>query len=392
MRPAALSVLTLVIVASAARAQDALQERLQETLQETRWGRFEVERDSVGRARAARGPFGEVRFERDAAGRRTAIARSNGVRTRVAPGVIEHVGPGGRVVLRVERAREGDVEVVRVTGRHAREVRVARDAAGRVRDAWTWAADRPRELHVIPTRDGARVERDGATGRWVVGGEGRLVAAGDLRLTHDDRGRVVRVEGPPARGRPAFLVGYAWDDADRLVRVRRVTASGARSVVAYAWTDEGCLAERQDGRGVRTVIEGPLVRAILGPGARVRLDALDPDVPAGAPPLATCVDGVWTFLHEDGAGAVLAWTDARGDLVDEAAFSPWGEVEARPAVERPLWWAGHEVDLDAGLVLVGGRPYAPWLGRWLAPDRAAPAARAYDGDGIVGALGGASTR
>lgn len=364
---------------------------------DTPWGRFSVERDGAGRALAVSGPFGEVRLGHDELGRRASVERSNGVRTRASAHTVEHAGPAGEVVLRVERRREGDgdQEVTRVTGATRRVVRLTRDAAGRAVDVWTQASDgAEHDVRLVWTGALRGVERDGALEPWVTGDDGRLVAAGDLRLRHDAQGRVVLVEGPPRGDGPEFVVRYDWDQAGRLARVERWAGAGSGGVraVAYAWSDDGRLLERQDERGTAHVVEGPLVRAVLGPGPRVRLDVLDPDAPRGAPPLAVCVDGAWAFAHDDGAGAVLAWTDARGRRAGQATFSPRGAPEEVPAGDWPLVWAGQEVDETAALVLVGGRPYAPWLGRWLAPDPSARGARAYERDGLVGALGGGASR
>ncbi|MCO5166288.1 MAG: hypothetical protein M9894_07990 [Planctomycetes bacterium] len=318
------------------------------------WGDFAVTRDAAGRAREVTGPFGRVVFTRDARGRRVGVARSNGVGTTLAyeadgAPAVTHIGPGGPLPPAPRRDDEPDPD--------------------------DDLADGP---------DGGRVARGDAVAWWTVDAAGRLVAAGDLRLRHDAAGRVVEVEGPPGDAGPAWVVRYAWDAAGRLARAERRGASV--EVVAYGWTDEGRPASRADEAGLVRVVEPWLVRATLGPGGRARIDVLDPDAPEAAPPLASRVDGAWLFLHDDGRGSVVAYTDAAGRLVARAAFGRRGEALADPGPPLPLFFAGREVDRAAGLVLVGGRPYAPGLGRFLAPDPTRRGARAYANDGLVGAL------
>lgn len=330
---------------------------------DTPWGRFGVRRDGGGRAREVHGPFGRVVLERDGRGRRTRLVWPNGVETRVTwgagarPLAVVHRGPGGVELAAAERDAASGVEERRVVGD---VVRVERDEAGRV-----VAVDGPGRARTSLVYDagGARrlVERDGALETWTSDGRGRLVAAGDLRLRHDERGRVVEATGP------GLTLTCTWDAADRLVRVVRAAPDAPLEAVEYAWTDERRLAARSDRDGVARVVETALVRATLGPGPRRRLEVLDPD-DRDAPSLCTFEDGAWTFAHDDGAGDVLARSDAAGDVIA---------------------WAASEVDPVTGLVFRAGRPYAPALGRFFSPDPAARGARAYeDGEraGLVGAL------
>lgn len=314
---------------------------------DTPWGTFEVTRDAAGRAQEVRGPFGQVTFTRDRTGRRVRVARSNGVTTALswegdAAPTVTHTGPRGPLVVAPVVPADGDDEAL----------------------------------------DG-RVERAGALEWWTVDAAGRLVAAGDLRLRHDAAGRVVEVEGPPGEGGPAWAVRYAWDAAGRLARAER-RGPGA-SVVSWVHDDQGRPAWRADEAGLARVVAPWLVRATIARGD-VRVDVLDPDDPHGAPPLAVRVGGAWLFLLDDGRGTVGVYADGRGAPAARAAFSARGEVLVDPERGLPLFWAGREVDRGVGLALVDGRPYAPWLGRFLAPDPTRAGGRAYASDGLAGAL------
>lgn len=224
------------------------------------------------------------------------------------------------------------------------------------------------------------VERRGVVETWTTDRAGRLVAAGDLRLRHDAARRVVAIEGPPGEGAEP-VVGYAWDGAGRLARVERHDDRGT-TAVDYGWTDDGRLGWRRDAAGLARVVETWLVRAVSGADGRVRLDVLDPD---GGAPLATLGPDGWRFLHADADGTVVAATDATGALVAEVELSSTGEVVFDPGRELPLFWRGAELDRAAGLALVRGRPYAPSLARFLAPEPARAGTAAYT-PGLVGAL------
>ncbi|KAK4161605.1 virulence plasmid 65kDa B protein-domain-containing protein [Cladorrhinum sp. PSN259] len=65
--------------------------------------------------------------------------------------------------------------------------------------------------------------------------------------------------------------------------------------------------------------------------------------------------------------------DAAGQLVSYEEYSPWGHsvlLACRSDIEAPsaYRYASYRRDGETGLCLAGARYYAPWLGRWTAPD------------------------
>ncbi|MBO4719364.1 MAG: VCBS repeat-containing protein [Prevotella sp.] len=85
------------------------------------------------------------------------------------------------------------------------------------------------------------------------------------------------------------------------------------------------------------------------------------------------------YLHHDHLGSVIAYSDARGNLVQELSYDAWGR-RRNPAtwqyyatasdaqVVNPWGFSGHEhIDLFE-LVNMDGRMYDPVTGRFLSPD------------------------
>jgi RHS repeat-associated protein len=82
------------------------------------------------------------------------------------------------------------------------------------------------------------------------------------------------------------------------------------------------------------------------------------------------------FRLRDETGLLGADTDAAGALVAAETFHPFGTTawrastnDAESALAR-YRWADRATDDETGLVPMGLRLYAPWLGRWISPDPA----------------------
>jgi RHS repeat-associated protein len=77
------------------------------------------------------------------------------------------------------------------------------------------------------------------------------------------------------------------------------------------------------------------------------------------------------YYHADHQGSLLAVTDAAGDLLEELAYYPYGQVRHRHApgsTREDYQYTGKERDLDTGLVYFGARYYDATLGVWLSVD------------------------
>lgn len=296
-------------------------------------GTFEVTRDGRGRRVALVHPSGVVdRVDRDAAGR---VARITSTRPRPD-------GRPGAPHLDVACVRDGEGRAA-VVRRDGVDTLVEHDGEGRVAlVAGPWGRRTAVRLDAAGRR--AAVERQGALEPFAWSRDGRLVAAGDLRLAHDARGRVVAIDGPPGDVAPTWTLRLGWAgerlaSAERREPRRRVAPPLPPTLPRG---EDALVVERLAGDRTREWLCLREERA----------------------PVAYREDGAWTHLHADAAGSVLAYTDARGAVVSTAAFSPWGEVEA-PAGGRPLVWRGGRVVAELGLALVDGRPWHTALGAFL---------------------------
>jgi RHS repeat-associated protein len=83
------------------------------------------------------------------------------------------------------------------------------------------------------------------------------------------------------------------------------------------------------------------------------------------------------YFHRDALGSIDTITDARGQVIDRMAYTPFGE--ARPVMPRFIdqptlatfnnrGFTGHEQLDDIGLIHMNGRVYDPKLGRFLSAD------------------------
>jgi RHS repeat-associated protein len=322
---------------------------------DTPWGALTRERDPQGRLVALDTAAGTFRFRYDRHGRQTEIVYPNGVTTRVGYDALGNEarrlaeGPDGPV-LAIEATRDAHHALVAVS-RDGQERRLERDTAGRL-----IAVEGPGlSRRYGYDADGNRTAKDEA--RWRYDARGRLVATGDDPVEHDPAGRLL------TRGGDGSQVRCRYDGFGRLAEVRR----GGRQV-RYTYDPLGRPVTRTlDGETVRYVYESDQLLAEVGPGERLRLYVHGPGTDH---PLAYWEDGAWTFLHTDDQGTVLAYSDAEGERLDGASFTPFGELVEGPGQGRPVFWAGRPVDREAGLVELRARFYDPELGRFLTPDPA----------------------
>ena len=77
-----------------------------------------------------------------------------------------------------------------------------------------------------------------------------------------------------------------------------------------------------------------------------------------------------TYIHNDPAGTPLLATDAKGELLWQENYRPYGEKRSNPpaAAGNAIGFAGKPFDDATGLSYMGGRYYAPYLGRFISPD------------------------
>lgn len=221
-----------------------------------------------------------------------------------------------------------------------------------------------------------------------------IVLAGDARsdmpFTHDRAGRLVAQAGRR----------YAWDGEGRLTAVRE----GGRTRATYRYNHRGERISKtvwQDGVPVTTHFlyenrrlvaeldsEGRILRQYLYAADRPLATV---DTPWGkslnrsAPATSFDLDGTLrtvfdrlsarneriTYLHLDHLGAPEAATDADGNVVWRADYSPYGRARTESpggAYQLNLRLPGQYEDRETGLHYNDHRYYDPDQGRYLSPD------------------------
>jgi RHS repeat-associated protein len=232
---------------------------------------------------------------------------------------------------------------------------------------------------------------------------GRLTSRGDLDLTWDHAGRLVRsaVNGavvtygygarddrlvreedghrtlllaPDFEVRDGTAVTYVLLDEDRYARIDEPAfAAEALSDLAPATGDDDALHAAPDhaitaadawlAQGCR---EGLLAMADGGPDADAPLVLLN----ASAERTLHGQEPRFTWLHPDHNGNATVTTDASGAVVGRAAYYPFGEVRAGSGAAIAHGFSGKERDAQTGLLDFGARSLDPVTACWTAPDPA----------------------
>jgi len=175
-----------------------------------------------------------------------------------------------------------------------------------------------------------------------------------------------------------------WDSAGRLVEY-----TGLRQT--NLWTDmppmpSWGLEIGYDGLGVRTVRTDELLtlRQVVDRVGRLRLPLMEMDqnntptryyVWAPGIGLLAQIEADTTiyYFHADENGSTLAMTDSNGNVTDQFAYSPWGELLGRTGTNTTSFTfvGGGGVYWEGGsLYRMGARYYDARLKRWLSADPA----------------------
>jgi RHS repeat-associated protein len=155
-------------------------------------------------------------------------------------------------------------------------------------------------------------------------------------------------------------------------RVRKVTDRSAPTQDAATrrferYTVDGTEIEREyDAAGAVTAQR----RTLHVMDDQDRIASIETDDPPGGPPGPRLT----RYQGLDRLGSSSLETDAAGRAISYEVYHPFGTT-AYQAVEKTIVaaakrfrYTGMERDSESGLEYHGARYYAPWLGRWLAPD------------------------
>ena len=167
---------------------------------------------------------------------------------------------------------------------------------------------------------------------------GHTQSLGDLAsIEYDQLGRlvhVVKADGTDLR--------MSYDPQNRRI-FKRVQQAGTTSTVRYA----AQLFEQHDASIVRHVYLG---------------DTLVASETAAAPP----GNPRTAFYLSDRLGTIVLATDDAGSVIQAQRYTPFGlALAAGDALDLYLGRVG---DSETGLLHLGARYYAPWLGRFVSPD------------------------
>jgi RHS repeat-associated protein len=188
---------------------------------------------------------------------------------------------------------------------------------------------------------------------------GQILSWAGQQFKHDQRGNMI--SGACPRGRATFT----YDGLDRLI-----TASTASGQARYAYDALGRRIRKDVGGRVTRYIwagEQLLSETTIEKGVTSQHDYLH--FPELNLPLAIRVQGKCRYLHTGRRSEVLCMTGPSGELLWQAHYSAFGDMQIRVSKEFQPWrLAGNYYDEESGLSYVLARYYNPQLGRFLTAD------------------------
>lgn len=231
-------------------------------------------------------------------------------------------------------------------------------------------------------------------------GSGRLTQLGSQTFAYDTLGRLDAVQ------HGAQAVSYTYDAAG--ARSTKSTSAGhttyvgphfrheesagcaatqntycsLRSTYVYSVAaDDGVVAEVRHEQSVLSVVSADVSRYPWRPSGNVGA-ALDPEQLTVLAANAAAKQRSMVYFHRDSLGSVVSTTappDGAGRvaLVERNSYNAFGRRRSpdwsagltSPSVTPALpGYTGHEDDVESGLVNMGGRVYAPMIGRFLTAD------------------------
>lgn len=161
--------------------------------------------------------------------------------------------------------------------------------------------------------------------------------------------------GAGSSSEPSIYVFYFYDTAGR--RVGKVVRRQGGTIEATAYIDEAFERHRLPDGSESTTLH------VMDDARRIARHRTGPAYPDDRGPATQ-------YVLADHIGSAAVTLDASGSLVNREEYSPWGETTFGGFARKRYRFGGRERDEQSGLYHFGARLYAPWLTRWISPDRA----------------------
>jgi RHS repeat-associated protein len=196
-------------------------------------------------------------------------------------------------------------------------------------------------------------------------GFGRLSKAGDAVYDYDRNGNL---NGYKAPGESLRL---KYDGVGQLINVQ-----SARQKIQYKYDGLGNLiSSKKKGETSHYLPD------LSAPPGRILAEYNDRKnvfYTYGETLLACRDKGENKYFLEDGFNSIRQVVNQRGEVTGEADYLPFGEVISKEGEIPEFRTAGERYLSEAGLYLIGSRPYDPQSGRYLTPDPVPPELSQFD--------------
>jgi len=177
---------------------------------------------------------------------------------------------------------------------------------------------------------------------------------------------------------------YAYDNRGNVSDNARLTFvyDAAEQPVAMGGAASGTFSYDGNLKRVKQTIDGETIYSVYSQSGAIlyRDNATTGEatdyIRAAGMTIARVRGNATTFLHSDHLGSPVAATDIAGNILWRERYSPYGEKQLDPALNRDgEGFTGHIDDAASGLTYMQARYYDPVIGRFLSND---PVAFAVD--------------
>ncbi len=318
--------------------------------------------DDQGRLSVIKSSMGDVRFEYDAFGRRSALIQPNGTQTKYGYDKLSRVteqittSAAGSEICSYRYQYDLLGNRTSMTESGGKVTQYEYDNANRL----TCVVQGTNLTSYAYDEVGNRVSvtQNGKTEAYVTGKDNRLITAGAAQFQYDADGNMVSRKTADGK-----TYAYNYDSENRLVEAagpdgkvrydyapnggRVARTEGAKAPVRFIFDQADMVAEVQDGKVLAGYLHGPGIDQ----------------------PLALRRDGQTVAYHADGLGSITRLTDAAGAVVGNYEYDAFGQpLRAESKVANSFTYTGREWDSTADAYFYRARFFVPDIGRFSARD------------------------